>query len=180
MRPRINHRWTLSPRQAAELQNELRDRIHCEDDFGDIRTVAGADIALDPKSNTGFAGVIVYTFPNLEQIERRSATGKLKFFNWRSELWWRMREALDPAHNTGICLPPNRQLLADLCTPKWEMRGSAVKVQSTKEMMKQLGRSPDFGSACVLALLDTTKWQTIIDLGHAGMKGEEYDPYADT
>lgn len=61
------------------MQNELRSRIRCENDFGDIRTVAGADIALDPGTNTGFAGVILYTFPGLEEIERRSAKGKLTF-----------------------------------------------------------------------------------------------------
>lgn len=44
-------------------------------------------------------------------------SGRLRFKNQRSELWWRMREALDPANNTGICLPPDPRLLADLCAP---------------------------------------------------------------
>ena len=61
------------------MQSDLRSRIRCENDFGDIRTVAGADIALDPKTKTGFAGIIVYTFPALEEVERRSARGKLTF-----------------------------------------------------------------------------------------------------
>lgn len=103
--------------------------------------------------------------------------GNVKFRNWRTELWWRMREALDPAANTGICLPPDRQLLADLCTPKWKMTGSAIQVESREEIMKKLGKSPDFGSACILALIDTPKRAAILALGAAARKVKEWDPY---
>ncbi len=106
-----------------------------------------------------------------------SVNGGSQFFNWRSELWWRMREALDPAANSGICLPPDKQLLADLCTPKWSMSGSRIKVESREEIMKKLGKSPDYGSAYILALIDTPKRAAIYALGAAGRKVKEYDPY---
>ncbi len=60
-------------------QERLRDRVVVEDKFSDIRTVAGADLAFDPESDTAFAGVIVYRFPELTEIERRSARLKLRF-----------------------------------------------------------------------------------------------------
>jgi hypothetical protein len=101
--------------------------------------------------------------------------GELQFKNWRSELWWRMREALDPAKNTGICLPPNKALLADLCTPKWRLNGQHIQVESREDIIKKLGRSPDYGSAYVLALLDTPKRKHARAL-LAG-KPREYDPY---
>ena len=79
MRPRLEHRWNLTPKQAIALQRELSRRVVRNDDFTKIRRVAGADIALDKATNTGYAGVIVYSFPSLEEIERRWASGPLRF-----------------------------------------------------------------------------------------------------
>lgn len=101
--------------------------------------------------------------------------GRVQFKNWRSELWWRMREALDPAANTGICLPPDKRLLADLCTPKWKLAGNSIQVESREEIMKKLGKSPDYGSAYILALLDTPARSTLLSMGSA--TPVEYDPY---
>ena len=100
--------------------------------------------------------------------------GSVRFFNLRSELWWRMREALDPNANTGIALPPSRELLADLCAPKWEYRAALIKVQSRDDIIKTIGRSPDFGSACCLAMIDTMKAHSARALLRG--RGKEYDP----
>jgi len=79
MKPRIKPRWTLTPREAMREQERLRERVVLEDQFGEIRFVAGADLAFDPETETAFAGVIVYRFPALEEVERRSARLKLQF-----------------------------------------------------------------------------------------------------
>lgn len=105
--------------------------------------------------------------------------GRVQFRNWRSELWWRMREALDPNANTGICLPPDKNLLADLCTPKWKLTGSAIQVQGRQEIMEKLGKSPDYASAYILGLLDTPKRSAMIALGASNRRSREYDPYSD-
>lgn len=110
-------------------------------------------------------------------------SGRLKFRNLRSELWWRMREALDPANNTGIALPPDRQLLADLCAPTWTLSGAGITVCSREEIVKRIGRSPDYGSAYVLALMDTPKEYDMRkrrdgkDRGNYDKGEPEYDPY---
>jgi hypothetical protein len=104
-------------------------------------------------------------------------SGRLRFKNQRSQLWWRMREALDPTNNTGICLPPSQELLADLCAPTWKLVGSTIQVASREEILDKIGRSPDYASAYVLALMDTPKRSILHDLGlHRTQK--EYDPYA--
>ena len=103
-------------------------------------------------------------------------SGRLRFKNLRSELWWRMREALDPASNTGISLPPDSALLADLCAPTWELSGSAIYVASREEIIDTIGRSPDYGSAYILALIDTPKRSVIAVTGKK--RRREYDPYA--
>jgi hypothetical protein len=105
--------------------------------------------------------------------------GRVQFKNWRSELWWRMREALDPNANTGICLPPDKALLADLCTPKWKLAGSAIQVQSRAEIIDKLGKSPDYASAYILGLLDTPKRGAMLGMAAINRSTREYDPYSD-
>jgi hypothetical protein len=104
-------------------------------------------------------------------------SGAVRFYNLRSELWWRMREALDPNANTGIKLPPSNALLADLCAPKWELQGGKIKVQSREDIVKTIGRSPDYGSAYCLALIETMKARDARVLLRGG-QGAEYDPFA--
>lgn len=83
--------------------------------------------------------------------------GVLGFANMRSEMWWRMREALDPAANTGIALPPHPLLLADLCAMRWEPRTGKIHAEETDEIKKVTGRSPDYGTAYCLALMRTPR-----------------------
>ncbi len=104
-------------------------------------------------------------------------SGRLRFKNQRSELWWRMREALDPANNTGIALPPDQRLLADLCAPTWKLVGQTVAVASREEILEKIGRSPDYASAYCLALMDTPKRSIMQELG-GYKRSKEHDPYA--
>jgi hypothetical protein len=104
-------------------------------------------------------------------------SGRLRFKNLRSQLWWKFREALDPSNNTGICLPPDPRLLADLCAPTWELTGSTIYVASREQILAKIGRSPDYGSAYILAMLDTPKLGDIEALGKRGQR-REHDPYA--
>ncbi len=103
-------------------------------------------------------------------------SGRLRFFNQRSELWWKFREALDPTNNTGIALPPSKQLLADLCAPVWRVSGDVVQVESREDIVKRIGRSPDWASAYCLALMDTPKRA---EIERASRKASNlHDPYA--
>lgn len=100
---------------------------------------------------------------------------QMGFYNQRAELHWRMREALDPANNIGLELPPDSQLLADLCAPKWKPTLRGIQVLSKDEIKELIGRSPDDGDAVILALISTVKevdlpWNTPKVL-------HEYDPY---
>ncbi len=79
MQPCLETRWDFTPREAMRLQESLRQRVELEDRFGDIRYVAGADMAFDPATEVAFGGVIVYRFPSLEEVERRMARRKLRF-----------------------------------------------------------------------------------------------------
>jgi deoxyribonuclease V len=61
------------------VQEKLRARVVEEDQFDEIRFVAGADMAFDPATDMAFAGVIVYRFPELEEVERSMARRPLRF-----------------------------------------------------------------------------------------------------
>ena len=77
-----------------------------------------------------------------ESATTTDQSGRLRFANLRAQVWWKMREALDPANNTGICLPPDPQLKSDLCAPTWSLRGSAIQVESREDIVRRIGRSP--------------------------------------
>jgi hypothetical protein len=49
-------------------------------------------------------------------------SGRLGFVNLRAEIMWKFREALDPATGQDIALPDDRELLADLTAPRWELK----------------------------------------------------------
>jgi deoxyribonuclease V len=61
------------------LQENLRERVEREDRFEALQFVAGADLAFDPATDLAFAGVIVYEFPQLREVERRMARRRLRF-----------------------------------------------------------------------------------------------------
>jgi hypothetical protein len=104
-------------------------------------------------------------------------SGRLRFVNQRSELWWRMREALDPENNTGIALPPDPQLLAELCAPTWELRGPIIYVESREEIIERIGKSPDLASALILAMIETPKLRNLPGRP-LNPATADHDPYA--
>lgn len=104
-------------------------------------------------------------------------SGALGFTNLRSELWWMAREWLDPDNNTGAMLPPSTRLKADLTAPKWRSLGRLIQIESKEEIEERIGRSPDYGSALILALLATPKRHVVEGALTKGQR-KDYDPYA--
>lgn len=107
-------------------------------------------------------------------------SGRLSFFNLRSQLWWQMREDLDPDAENGICLPPDPDLLKELCAPRWELSGMTLKVESREDIVDRVGRSPDRASAIVLARMATPKFPALryLDRVSAPDNALNYDPYS--
>ena len=78
-------------------------------------------------------------------------SGTLIMANVRAWAWWGMREALDPDSGNRLALPPDPELLGDLCAPRWKPKGDKIFIESKDDVIKRLGRSPDCGDAIVLA-----------------------------
>lgn len=171
------HSWPGSetpdgPMVAGLVISKLRDEapIHID--------VIG--VGASPYDTLNGMQLAVYGVNVAEKADSKDISGRLSFFNLRSQLWWRMREALDPARDTGIALPPDKQLLAELCAPRWELSGSTIKVESKDEIVKRIGRSPDLATAYILALMDMPKLRTLKALGGRSLNESvlAYDPLA--
>lgn len=84
-----------------------------------------------------------------EGTDEQDKTGTLGFRNVRALMWWRMREALDPANGHDLALPPDDELLEDLIAPTWKLTAQGIQVESKDDIRKRLGRSTNVGDAVV-------------------------------
>lgn len=98
-----------------------------------------------------------------ERSGARDRSNSFGFSNLRSELWWRLREMLDPETGDNVALPPDPKLLRDLTAPYYEYRTGKIYVSSREEIIKATGSSPDYGSALMLAAMSIPKQSTIRD-----------------
>jgi deoxyribonuclease V len=90
------HRWDVAPAEARQIQEELRTHWKGEDSFGPIRTVAGLDASFvltgsqalkKPASrwnrlkeaNRAIGCVVIYRFPEMEELQRAYAILPLDF-----------------------------------------------------------------------------------------------------
>jgi deoxyribonuclease V len=99
------HRWDVSPAGAREIQEELRAHWKGDDAFGKIRTVAGLDASfvlvgsqalrsgrgkarpnkvktqwsLLREANRAIGCVVMYRFPEMEELQRAYAIAPLEF-----------------------------------------------------------------------------------------------------
>lgn len=93
-----------------------------------------------------------------ERSDSMDKTGKLCFKNRRAEMYWRLREALDPTNPNPIALPPDQELLGDLCAMRYKPvtmgRNVAILMRDKDEIRDELGRSPDKGDALAMTFID--------------------------
>ena len=71
------HPWNVTPKEARQLQNELRSRVVQNDQFEKIQTVAGVDIGL--KDNKALASVVVLNFSDLQVVDGVIAESRVTF-----------------------------------------------------------------------------------------------------
>lgn len=85
--------------------------------------------------------------------KKTDRTGKLGISNLRSEMYWMLREMLDPAYNPTLCLPDDPQLVEELAAHRWGLRGYKIAVADKDKVKELIGRSPDRSDALCYALL---------------------------
>ncbi len=70
-------RWDLTPSEAIAMQRVLAARVRCEDDFANVRTVAGVDVSTTRGSAEGDAAIVVLSWPDLEIVDVAHARMRL-------------------------------------------------------------------------------------------------------
>lgn len=96
--------------------------------------------------------------------EALDVSGALGFFNLRSQMWWQLRELLDPKNNHNVALPNDPKLIGDLTAPRWSTAPSkhklgVIRIESKDDIIKRLGRSPDRGDALAYAFANLDNYQ---------------------
>ena len=70
-----------------------------------------------------------------------------QFNNLRSQMYWQMRE--DLREGKVFFAIRDEELIAELTTPKWEIKSGKIAIESKEEIKKRLGRSPNKADAVV-------------------------------
>ena len=99
----------------------------------------------------------VYAVNGSESSNAMTKAGNLRFRNKRAEMYWLLREALDPTNPDPIALPPDFELLADLTAVRYKVvtmgKDAAIQIRSKDEIREALGRSPDKGDSVAMTFV---------------------------
>ncbi|HXF94132.1 MAG TPA: deoxyribonuclease V [Nitrospiraceae bacterium] len=69
MQVKLLHAWDITPREAVQLQLQLRGQVKTTGRVPTPASVAGADVAYDKQSDRLYVAVVVLSFPSLEPME---------------------------------------------------------------------------------------------------------------
>lgn len=97
-------------------------------------------------------GLPTFAFHGQARTDNKDASGELGYYNRRSEAWWNLRVLLDPHNMHNMTIPKDDVLLGDLVMPKWKVENQKIQVESKKEIIRRLKRSPDRGDALAMCL----------------------------
>lgn len=73
------HSWDVTVKEATQIQKKLQERVSLTPLKGPIRTIAGADISFNRFSDNFLACVVVFSYPDLVEIERAFVRKIVKF-----------------------------------------------------------------------------------------------------
>jgi deoxyribonuclease V len=71
MKIRHLHGWDVSSQEAIQIQKKLRSQLDLTKSPGAIGRVAGTDVSFSRKSGRIWAGVVVFSYPELSRIEEQ-------------------------------------------------------------------------------------------------------------
>jgi deoxyribonuclease V len=79
MKAKTLHPWQVTTHEAIAIQKRLRAQVITENTLGEVRYIAGADIATSKDSPRAYAGVVVLSYPGLEVVEERGLADEVTF-----------------------------------------------------------------------------------------------------
>lgn len=121
--------------------------------------------------------LLVLAVVGSEGSKEVTVAGNLRFRNRRAEMYWRLREALDPTSDDPIALPPDPELLTDLTAVRYKVvqmgQSAAIQIRDKDEIREAIGRSPDKGDSVAMTFVSG------IPEPGSGVKSYEEPPPAD-
>lgn len=119
---------------------------------GGTAVIDAIGIGLGASEELGRNGINYMPFVASKKSTAKDRTRELGFANKRAEMWWNLREKLDPAYGEDIALPPDEKLTQDLITPTYDLApGGRILVEDKEQIRKRLGRSTDTADAVAMA-----------------------------
>ena len=79
MKIRHLHPWDVSSQQAIKIQKRLRPMLDFKKLSRTIRYVAGTDVSFSRKLGLIWAGVVVFSYPELHRVEEKWVQDKVSF-----------------------------------------------------------------------------------------------------
>lgn len=79
MKIRHLHEWDVSSQEAIQIQKNLRSQLDLTKSPGAIGRVAGTDVSFSRKSGRIWAGVVVFSYPDLTRIEEQWIKDRVNF-----------------------------------------------------------------------------------------------------
>lgn len=141
------HETPDGPTVAGLIIKKMRDRCRVVVD-------AGGGYGGDTLTQLAHADIDCFGFKGGDGSRSATRDGLYRFKNLRAQAVWQFREQLDPAYGSRIALPPDPELLADLCAFRYEIRpsggGEMIVILPKEDMKEALGRSPDKGDTTIM------------------------------
>lgn len=81
-------------------------------------------------------------------VGRASKRNSHKFYNFKAELWWNLRQMFE---SDNMDIPDLAELKTELGAVEFEYVGGRIKIQDKEIVRKNIGRSPDYADALALA-----------------------------
>lgn len=73
------HSWNLSPKEAIEVQKDLRAQVRLTPLSHAPRTVGGADVSMNRFAKDGYAGFVTLSYPGLSILDTATTHGAIPF-----------------------------------------------------------------------------------------------------
>lgn len=77
--PRAIHSWSVTPKQAVQLQKMLAYQVITKGRLRKVNLIAGADLAFSPDKSHCIAGVVIWDIRNDEIVEQHVVRRKVRF-----------------------------------------------------------------------------------------------------
>ena len=72
-------KWNVTPKEAIEIQKQLREKIIITPLTKAVQLVGGADVSMNMFAKNGFAGFVTLFYPELQLIDHAVVEEEIKF-----------------------------------------------------------------------------------------------------